>query len=224
MKAMIFNASPRKNQNTAKLLKSAMDGAAAAGFETELINLFDYEFTGCRSCFACKVRNSRTNGICAVRDSIRPLLEKTAEADVLIFGSPVYYGYPAGQLRSFVERLMFPLDPYMIDENGQRVRGLNRTVPTGLIFTMNVPEQAFEKVQYPTLLGFTGKELGRIFGYNECLYSMDTYQFTDYSRYDVNMFDPLKKAKHREIQFPIDCEKAFDLGRRLAEMAAVNNG
>ena len=74
MKALFIDGSPRKNFNTAKLLKSAMDGAAAAGAECELVNLFDYEFTGCRSCFACKIKNSKTNGVCAVRDSIRPLL------------------------------------------------------------------------------------------------------------------------------------------------------
>lgn len=34
---IILNASPRKNRNTAQLLKSAMDGAKAAGAEVELI-------------------------------------------------------------------------------------------------------------------------------------------------------------------------------------------
>ena len=66
-----------------------MKGSQEAGAECEWINLFDYEFTGCRSCFACKVKNSKTNGLCAVKDSIRPTLEKAKDADVLIFGSPV---------------------------------------------------------------------------------------------------------------------------------------
>ena len=219
MKALFLNGSPRKNFNTAQMLQKAMDGARAAGAETELINLFDYEFTGCRSCFACKIKNSKTNGLCAVRDSIRPILEKAKDADVLIFGSPVYYGYPTGQLRNFVERLLFPLDTYLIDENGQRVKFEHKPIQTGLIYPMNCPEWLMKKVEYPTLLGFTGTEIGRLCGYNEVLYSCDTYQFSDYSRYDCNMFPEEKKREQRENQFPKDLEAAYALGKRLVEKA-----
>ena len=219
MKALFINGSPRKKFNTAQMLESAMKGAADAGAETEWINLFDYEFTGCRSCFACKIKNSKTNGLCAIRDSIRPVLEKAKNADVIVFGSPVYYGYPTGQLRNFVERLLFPLDTYLVDENGNRVKVRNKVVPTGLIYTMNCPEWLMEKVDYPKLLGFTGEEIGRLCGYNEVLYSCDTYQFTDYARYDVNMFPEEAKRKTLEEQFPIDLENAYNLGVKLVNMA-----
>ena len=224
MNTLFINASPRKNFNTARLLKKAMEGAEAAGAHTELANLYDYEFTGCRSCFACKIKGSKTGGVCAIRDSVRPLLEKAHAADALVFGSPVYYGYPAGQLRSFIERFLFPIDTYLVDDTGARVKVLNKTVPTGIIFTMNVPDFLFDKVQYPTLLGFTGKELERLCGYNECLYVKDTYQFADYSRYDVNMFSEEKKRERREEQFPLDLQNAYDLGARLAEKARELHG
>ena len=222
MKALFINGSPRKKFNTAQMLESAMKGAAGAGAETEWINLFDYEFTGCRSCFACKIKNSKTNGLCDIRDSIRPVLEKAKNADVIVFGSPVYYGYPTGQLRNFVERLLFPLDTYLVDENGNRVKVRNKVVPTGLIYTMNCPEWLMEKVDYPKLLGFTGEEIGRLCGYNEVLYSCDTYQFTDYARYDVNMFPEEAKRKTLEEQFPIDLENAYNLGVKLVNMARKN--
>ena len=222
MKALFINGSPRKKFNTAQMLESAMKGAADAGAETEWINLFDYEFTGCRSCFACKIKNSKTNGLCAIRDSIRPVLEKAKNADIIVFGSPVYYGYPTGQLRNFVERLLFPLDTYLVDENGNRVKVRNKVVPTGLIYTMNCPEWLMKKVDYPKLLGFTGEEIGRLCGYNEVLYSCDTYQFTDYARYDVNMFPEEAKRKTLEEQFPIDLENAYNLGVKLVNMAREN--
>ena len=41
MKALFINGSPRKNGNTAQLLKRAMDGAREAGAEVELVNLYD---------------------------------------------------------------------------------------------------------------------------------------------------------------------------------------
>ncbi|MBQ9551602.1 MAG: flavodoxin family protein, partial [Clostridia bacterium] len=87
MKAIFINGSPRKNWNTAQMLDSAMKGAADAGLEVERINLFDYEFTGCRSCFACNIQNSKTNGVCAIREIIRPVIEKCQDADVIIIGS-----------------------------------------------------------------------------------------------------------------------------------------
>ena len=58
MKALFINGSPRKNGNTAQLLKRAMDGAREAGAEVELVNLYDrsLNYKGCMSCFACKVK------------------------------------------------------------------------------------------------------------------------------------------------------------------------
>lgn len=223
MKAIFYNASPRKKFNTAQMLESAMKGATDAGAECELVHLFDYQYTGCRSCFACKIKNSKTNGVCAIRDSIRPLLEQAKEADVLVFGSPVYYGYPTGQLRSFVERLLFPLDTYLVDEKGQRVKFEHKPIQTGLICTMNCPEWMMEQVKYPTLLGFTGTEIGRLCGYNELLYSCYTYQFTDYSRYDCNMFPLDTKEEQRKKQFPIDLQKAYDMGKNLVQRAREAN-
>ena len=41
MKAIVLNASPRKNWNTAQLLKAARQGAEEAGAETEYIDLYD---------------------------------------------------------------------------------------------------------------------------------------------------------------------------------------
>lgn len=216
MKALFLNGSPRKNFNTAQLLMKAMEGATESGAEAEFVHLFDYEYTGCRSCFACKVKNSKTNGICAIRDSIRPVIEKAQEADMIVIGSPVYYGYPTGQVRNILERLLFPLDTYLIDGQGQRVKVPHKPVQTAVIYTMNCPEWLMPQVHYDKLLGFTGEEMERIYGYNEIMYSCDTYQYTDYSRYEVNMFSEEKKREQRDKQFPIDLQNAYELGKRLA--------
>ena len=54
MKTIILNGSPRKNWNTALMLKEAGKGAESVGAEVEYIDLFDLSYTGCRSCMACK--------------------------------------------------------------------------------------------------------------------------------------------------------------------------
>ena len=223
MKAIFINGSPRKNWNTAQMLDNAMQGAADAGFEVERVNLFDYEFTGCKSCFACKIKNSKTNGICAIRDSIRPVIEKCQDSDVIVIGSPVYFGYPTGSVRSLVERLLFPLDTYLFDEQGNRMKVPHKPVQTALIYTMYCPEELSHKVGYDTLLGFTGTEMGRLYGYNEILCSYETLQFKDYSRYDMNLFSEEQRKERHETQFPVDLQNAYDLGKRLAQRAVEAN-
>ena len=44
MKTIILNGSPRKNWNTAMLLKEAEKGAREVGSETEYIDLYDLQF------------------------------------------------------------------------------------------------------------------------------------------------------------------------------------
>lgn len=219
MKVLAFNGSPRKGWNTQQILEKALEGAMSVGAETELIQLYDQEFKGCVSCLACKIKNSKTNGLCAYRDALTPILEKAVQADVLIVGTPVYYDYPTAQTRAFLERLMFPLDPYMVDENGKRIRYLNKNVPTGIIYTMNCPEWLMDRINYPTILGANERAMARLFGYCETLNVCDTFQYTDYAKYDCNLFDAQKKAVQKENQFPIDLQKAYELGKRLVEMA-----
>lgn len=55
--------------------------------------------------------------------------------------------------------------------------------------------------------------------YAEVLYVNNTYQFSDYIRYDINMFPEEMKRKQRDEHFPLDLQNAYDLGKRLTEMA-----
>ena len=217
MKALFLNGSPRTNWNTHKLLLSALQGAEDGGADTEMIHLFDSEFTGCKSCFACKLKNNKTNGLCAMHDNLRPILEKAYDADAIIIGSPVYFSYPTGQVRNFIERLLFPIMKYCIDENGKMVKVPHKPVKVAMIYTMNCPENFMEEFNYTTILGATVNSLKEIFGNCEVLYSCDTYQFNDYSRYEVNVFNSDKKLSHREKQFPVDLKKAYDLGKKFAK-------
>ena len=219
MKALFINGSPRKNWNTYKMLEQSMKGASDAGAECELVHLYDLSFKGCMSCFACKLKNDRTNAVCVIRDDLRPILEKAREADIIVIGTPVYYGYPTAEARAFLERLMFAAGTYMLDENGNHVRKFERVIRTAMIYTMNCPEELAEKVHYPTLLGINAEYLRTIFGYSEMLCAYNTYQFSDYSRYAVNMFSENEKAAYRDEHFPEDLKKAYKLGKRLAEKA-----
>jgi len=112
MKAIGINGSPRKKWNTATLLENALQGAGSQGAKTELVHLYDYNYKGCISCFACKKKTGKSYGKCAVKDGLTPVLKKVNEADVIILGSPIYFGTVTGEMRSFMERLFFPLMTY----------------------------------------------------------------------------------------------------------------
>ena len=80
MKIYAVNGSPRKNHNTAILLQQALAGAKKAcpdkEIQTEILHLYDLQYTGCRSCFACKRLGSPSYGSCAVKDDLKPVLQK----------------------------------------------------------------------------------------------------------------------------------------------------
>ena len=213
-----MNGSPRKNWNTHRMLASAMQGAQDAGAECEIVNPYELPaFRGCMSCFACKLKNAKTNGLCAIRDSLRPVLEKALESDVLVAGSPVYFSYPTGMFRLFIERLLFPVMSYSMNPDGTRPRAISKTIYSGIIYTMNCPEDLAEKVHYPEYLAPNSDAMRIVLGYCETLCAYNTYQFADYSRYEANVFSEPDKARYRDEQFPKDLASAYELGKRLAE-------
>ena len=213
MKAIAFNGSPRKNWNTATLLEKALEGAASAGAETELFHLYDYTYKGCASCFQCKRDGGRSYGQCGLRDDLTPVLEKVKDADVLLIGSPIYLGSVNGETRSFLERLLFP---YLVYDK-EHPTCFPKTISTGFIYTMGVDEERMKLMDYGQIFAINQMFLERVFGKSEFITANDMYQFDDYSKYVAPMFDVSAKAKRRETMFPQDCERAFEMGSRLAK-------
>ena len=215
MKVYAINGSPRKNKNTATLLQKALDGVKEAAkdkeVETEIINLYDLNYTGCKSCFACKRLGGKNYGKCAINDDIYEILEKISQADGLIFGSPIYFSNITGQLLAFLERLLFPYLVY--DKNYSTIPP--KRMPTAFIYTMNAPENFMEQIGYPKAFNHIEKVIERTFTKPLVMYSNDTYQFDDYEKYESSAFSKEAKEEHKRIQFPLDCKKAFELGADL---------
>ena len=211
MNVIAVNGGPRKNWNTATLLHKALEGAASVGAKTEMIHLYDLNYKGCISCFACK-RKGGALGHCAMQDDLTDVLEKIIRADVLLLGTPIYLSNVTGEMRSFLERLLFSTMTY---NTGPRSTFQGK-LSFGSIYTMNVTADEMEKLGYHALFEHYKSLLARLGGPSETLISNDTYQFDDYSKYEASMFDAAHKAEVRAEQFPVDCQKAFEMGARLA--------
>ena len=211
MKVLAFNGSPRGNWNTAILLKKALEGAASKGADTELVNLYDLNYKGCNSCFACKLKNGKSYGKCATNDDLTTFLKKIEEVDAIILGSPIYLGTTTGEMRSFMERLLFPYLVY--DESHSTL--FKKKISTGFIYTMGLNREGMIQRGYEQQFKLTEMFMERILGRSEFLAVTDTHQFDDYSKYVTPAFNPEEKLKRRKEEFPKDCAKAFDMGARF---------
>jgi multimeric flavodoxin WrbA len=211
MNIIALNGSARKNGNTAMLLEKALEGAASRGAKTELVHLYELDYKGCRSCFACKTRGGKSYGSCAANDGLSPVLKRVREADALILGSPIYFGTVSGEMKSFMERLLFSVLAY----TDPPASLFPRKIRTGFIYTMNATEEQLDSYGIDRHVALNESYLKRIFGASESLLSFDTYQFNDYAKVVADRFDPEKKAKRRKEVFPKDCERAFEMGVRF---------
>lgn len=210
-----INGSPRKNFNTAQLLQAFLEGTKSVSnnLETSLINLYDLNYKGCTECYACKLKNGKSYGQCAYPDEIRDLLKDIAQADVIAFGSPIYFYDITGELRSFLERLFYPFTAFK--KNSPRVIA-PKAIRTAFIYTMNVTEQEMRYCQYSKNLSATLQWTQHIFRYRpEILYAYNTYQYQDYDRYVADLWDIADKKRWHDTQFPIDCKSAFQLGEKI---------
>ena len=211
MKILAVNGSPRKKWNTTTLLEKALEGAASKGADSELIHLYDLDFKGCTSCFACKLKGGKSYGKCAMNDGLTPVLEKLAEVDALLLGSPIYFGTVTGEMRSFMERLLFPYLTYTRPPGSL----FGRKIPTAFIYTMNVSEEMMQEFCYPVHFSLNENVLSRTFGQAQTLCCFETLQFEDYDKMVFSYFDPEERRERRRTIFPEDCRKAFELGAGL---------
>jgi multimeric flavodoxin WrbA len=212
MKTIGINGSPRKGWNTAILVEEALRGAASKGSDTELINLYDLNFRGCISCFACKLRGGTSLGRCAANDDLKPVLDRIHECDALIVGSPIYISEVSAGVRAFTERFTFQ---YLTYGNREKKTFFERRVPTALIYTMNVGEAMLDVVGYTAKFKSYEDLYDRLFGPAKTLVSTETWQTTDYSKYEMTMFNADERKKRRDEVFPRDKQKAFELGSGL---------
>lgn len=207
-----INGSPRRNENTAALLKETLKGAKEAGAETELVDLYRLNFKGCISCFACKLK-SREHGTCAMRDDLSPVLERVQKADALIMGSPIYFMNLSSGLLAFIERLMFSNYIY----SGEVPTVFPKKLPHAYIYTMNMTAEQWKQFSMEEKVGIYSTFSERILRAKpDVLYAYDTYQFKDYSKYESSIFDPVHKAEMREKNWPETMRLAYDLGKKIA--------
>ncbi len=103
MKVLLVNGSQHEKGCTHTALAEVAKALNANGVETEIYQLHGKEINGCKGCWACKKAKK-----CVFEDgAVNEFVEKAAEFDGFVFGSPVYYASASGGLISFMDRVFY---------------------------------------------------------------------------------------------------------------------
>ncbi len=105
MKVVGFNGSPRKDGNTAGLIRRVFQEIEKEGIETEFIQLTNKTIHGCASCYKCMEEKNKE---CAVQDdSANEYIQKISQADGVVLGSPVYFMDVTPEMKALIDRVGF---------------------------------------------------------------------------------------------------------------------
>lgn len=104
MLAIAISGSPRENGNTSILLKRCLSRLEERGVRTKYVSLIGKHIVGCTACEDCL---KLQDGTCTLGDDFQELYEDVVRADILVVGSPVYFGSATPEMMAFLDRAGF---------------------------------------------------------------------------------------------------------------------
>lgn len=160
MRVVAFNGSPRREGNTAILLRAVLAEVAARGGETELVQVGGRRIAGCRACLKCW---KNLDGRCAVKnDPINGWIAKAVAADGIVLGSPTYFSDVSAEMKAFIDRV-----GYVSKANGYLLRGrvgaaVASVARTGAVHALDTMHHLFLNAQmYVVGAGYMNSVTGR---------------------------------------------------------------
>ena len=102
MKVLLVNGSPHEKGCTYTSLREVADALEQNGIGTEIHWIGNGGIPGCKACGCCK-----KTGRCVINDDINAIGDRIEEFDGFVFGSPVYYSGPAGQICAWMDRFFY---------------------------------------------------------------------------------------------------------------------
>jgi multimeric flavodoxin WrbA len=136
-KVIAINGSPRRNGNTAILIRHILEELENEGVETELVKIAGTKIRGCTACMKCFENRDRR---CVFDDDdVNECIEKMAAADGIILGSPVYFSDVTAEMKALVDRagfVSFANDGLFARKVGSAVVAQRRTGATHSLDTL----------------------------------------------------------------------------------------
>ncbi len=91
--------SPRRNGNSAALLKQAVAGARQEGAHVEEVFLRDFKISPCLEIYNCI-----KTGECAIRDDFPEILAKLEASSGIMLASPIFFYSVSAHTKTFMDR------------------------------------------------------------------------------------------------------------------------
>jgi multimeric flavodoxin WrbA len=102
MKAIAINGSPKKNGNTARMIKIVFDELNKEGIKTEVIELAGKHIKNCIACLKCFENKDKK---CIIKnDIVNEIVDKMVDADAIILGSPTYFANVSSEIKAVIDR------------------------------------------------------------------------------------------------------------------------
>jgi multimeric flavodoxin WrbA len=102
MKVVAICGSPRKQGNTALLIRTVLEPLAEAGADIELVELAGHAIRGCTACYICF---HKKNGKCVLaKDLVNGCIAKMVAADAILLGSPTYFADVTSEMKALIDR------------------------------------------------------------------------------------------------------------------------
>ena len=101
MEVLALVGSPRKGGNTDALIDVLLDRAHGNAHFTKKVYLYDQKIGPCIDCRVCKSGKMT----CPLPDDMLSVYRAIDAADVLVFGTPVYWCGPTGPMKLLLDRM-----------------------------------------------------------------------------------------------------------------------
>jgi multimeric flavodoxin WrbA len=117
MNILAFNSSPNmQNSNTSLILNPFLKGMQKAGATIDLFYTKNLKINPCQADYACIMK---THGKCIQQDDMQTIYPKLAQADIIVFATPLYFDGMTSTLKTLIERLWLPSgNPFLELRNG----------------------------------------------------------------------------------------------------------
>ncbi len=119
MKALILMGSPRKEGNTASLVKPFVRELEAKGVECTTFDVYDMDLRPCVACRTCQKDWSIFG--CPQDDDMQQIFDAAMEADLIVAASPIYSWYCTPPLKNALDRLVYGMNKYYGEEMGPSI-------------------------------------------------------------------------------------------------------
>jgi len=101
MKAIVLHGSPRRGGDSDTLAATFLDGLARSNaWDIDHFYANDLQIRPCQGCLRC----SETHR-CAIRDDMDAIYAAFRQAAIIVFATPMYWGYMTAQLKTVMDRL-----------------------------------------------------------------------------------------------------------------------